>query len=55
LYSLSEQPKKLPFDIDMIAAKPYDIWHMQEELFVIESFDQLELEFDRWAKAQNLL
>ncbi len=55
LYSLSDQPKKLPFDIDMIAAKPYDIWHMQEELFVIESFDQLEMEFDRWAKNQGLL
>lgn len=55
LYSLSEKPKKIPFDIDVIAAKPYDIWHMQEELFVIESFDQLEMEFDRWAKTQGLL
>lgn len=55
LYSLSSSPKKYPFDIDAIAAKPYDIWHMQDELFVIESFDQLESEFDRWAKKQGLL
>jgi phenylalanine-4-hydroxylase len=55
LYSLSDKPKKHPFDIDVVAAKPYDIWHMQEELFVIESFDQLELEFDRWARQQGLL
>ncbi len=55
LYSLSETPKRFPFDIELIAQKPYDIWHMQEELFVIESFDQLELEFDRWARAQGLL
>lgn len=55
LYSLSDKPKKIPFDIDAIAQKPYDIWHMQEELFVIESFDQLEMEFDRWATAQGLL
>lgn len=55
LYSLSEQPKKHPFDMDVVTAKTYDIWHMQEELFVIESFDQLEMEFDRWAKAQGLL
>jgi len=55
LYSLSDKPKRHPFDIDLIAAKPYDIWHMQEELFVIESFDQLEMEFDRWARNQGLL
>lgn len=55
VYSLSDVPVKHPFDIDVIAAKPYDIWHMQDELFVIESFDQLENEFDRWAKAQGLL
>ncbi len=55
LYSLSEKPAKLAFDIDLIAAKPYDIWRMQEELFVIESFDQLEMEFDRWARTQGLV
>lgn len=55
LYSLSEKPAKHPFEIEVVAAKPYDIWHMQEELFVIESFDQLEFEFDRWARRQGLL
>jgi phenylalanine-4-hydroxylase len=54
LFSLSDKPTKRPFDIDVIANKPYDIWHMQEELFVIESFDQLELEFDRWTRQQGL-
>lgn len=55
LFSLSDKPTKHPFDIDQIAEKPYDIWKMQEELFVIESFDQLEMEFDRWARKQGLL
>ena len=55
LYSLSDKPVKHKFDIDTIAAKPYDIWHMQEELFVIDSFDQLESEFDSWAKRQGLV
>ncbi len=55
LYSLSEKPTHHPFDIDGISKKTYDIWHMQEELFVIESFDQLEIEFDRWAARQGLL
>ena len=54
LFSLSDKPKKLKFNIDTIAAKPYDIWHMQEELFVIESFDQLESEFDAWTARQGL-
>jgi phenylalanine-4-hydroxylase len=55
LYSLSNEPKHIPFDIEAIAQKPYDIWHMQEELFVINSFEQLESEFDRWARSQDLL
>lgn len=54
LYSLSNEPKKHAFDIDAIAARPYDIWHMQTDLFVIQSFDQLESEFDRWTVAQGL-
>lgn len=55
LYSLSEEPRKHPFVIEKVAETPYDIWRMQEDLFVIESFDQLEREFDRWAHAQGLL
>jgi len=55
LFSLSDKAQKQSFDIDVIAKKPYDIWRMQSEIFVIESFDQLEFEFDRWAKAQGLL
>ncbi|GAB3245831.1 phenylalanine 4-monooxygenase [Chitinimonas naiadis] len=55
LYSLSDGPKKLAFDLDVIANKTYDIWHMQEELFVIDSFDQLENSFYAWAYSHGLL
>lgn len=55
LFSLSDKPKKVPFDIERIANTPYDIWKMQEELHVIDSFDQLEKEFDRWTRAQGLI
>ncbi len=55
LYSLSEKTQKIPFRIEDVAEKPYDIWRMQDELFVIDSFDQLEREFDRWARGQGLL
>jgi len=39
----------------VLAAQPYDIWHFQETLFVIESFDQLESEFVRWSLGHHLL
>lgn len=51
LFSLSDQTHKCPFDIEVMSAEPYDIWHMQQKLFVIESFDQLEQSFARWADA----
>ena len=31
-----------------VAAQPYDIWHFQDPLFVIDSFDQLAAAFDQW-------
>lgn len=50
LHSLTDKVRKLPFDPEIVAATPYDIWHFQDPLFVIESFDQLGDEFDRWAR-----
>lgn len=55
LFSLSEKANKHKFDIEAVAQRPYDIWHMQGDIFLIESFDQLESELDRWAKGQGLL
>lgn len=54
-YSLSDTVKKVPFDIDAVAHTPVEIHHMQEQLFEIESFDELEREFKRWATEKNLL
>lgn len=54
-YSLSDAVKKVPFDIDVVAQTPVEIHHMQEQLFEIESFDELEREFRRWATEKNLL
>ncbi|MBI4621896.1 MAG: phenylalanine 4-monooxygenase [Verrucomicrobia bacterium] len=44
-----------PFVPEHAAAQPYDIWHFQDTLFVIESFDRLEAEFERWATERALL
>lgn len=54
-HSLSPKVKKYPFNIDKIALKEFDLHHMQEELFEISSFEELEKEFKRWATDKNLL
>jgi phenylalanine-4-hydroxylase len=53
-FSLTAEARKHPFIADEVARQPYDIWHMQEDLFVVESFEDLELRFDEWA-ARNAL
>jgi phenylalanine-4-hydroxylase len=54
-HSLTGKVKKVPYRPETLAAQPYDIWHFQDTLFVIESFDQLEAEFVRWARDHRLL
>src|SRR5688572_6655215 len=49
-HSLTPQVRRRPFDPDVVAATPYDIWHFQDVLFVIESFEDLASGFDRWVK-----
>jgi phenylalanine-4-hydroxylase len=54
-HSLTDKVKKIAYRPETLAAQPYDIWHFQDTLFVIESFDQLESEFVRWALDHRLL
>ncbi len=54
-HSVTEQVRKVAFVPERAAAQPYDIWHFQDTLFVIESFDQLQAEFERWAREQGLV
>ena len=49
-HSLTDKVTLCPFDPDVVAATPYDIWHFQDMLFVIESFDRLCDAFDSWVK-----
>ena len=43
------------FNVDVVAARDYDIWHLQEDVFVIDSFEQLGKSFREWSKRQGLL
>jgi len=53
--SLSDVVKKEPFLVELVAQRPFDIHHMQDTLYEIESFDELETEFRRWASDKALL
>ncbi len=53
-HSLTDQVKKLPFTPETAGATPYDIWHFQDTLFVIDSFDQLAEAFDVWVHQHSL-
>ena len=54
-HSLTDAVTKLAFTPERTAGQPYDIWHFQDTLFVIDSFDHLEREFVRWARQRRLL
>ena len=54
-HSLTAQVEQRPFVPEQAAQQPYDIWHFQDVLWVVDSFDQLEREFVRWAKSHGLL
>jgi phenylalanine-4-hydroxylase len=53
-FSLTREARKRPFVADEAARHPYDIWHLQGELFVVESFEALECAFDAWAERHSL-
>lgn len=55
LYSISDKTKKIPFQIDKVTETGFDIHHMQEQLFEISSFDELETEFRNWAIRKRFL
>lgn len=55
VYCLSDKVKKHPFNVEHITGQNFDIWHMQEELFVIESFEQLEESFRSYARTKKLI
>jgi phenylalanine-4-hydroxylase len=54
-HSLTDQAAKRAFDAEEIVEMDYDVSHLQPVLFVIDSFEQLAEEFDRWARRRRLL
>lgn len=55
LHCLSDHVVKRPFDLDVICGTDFDIHHMQDQLFEISSFDELEDQFRNWAVQKGFL
>ena len=54
-FSLSEKVKRLPFDLSLVCETNFDIHHMQDLYYEIESFDDLEEKFLKWAQINQFL
>lgn len=55
VHALSDQVEVLPFDADVIVETDYDVWHLQDRLFALESFEQLVEGFRVWTHKHGLL
>lgn len=55
LHALSDDVIVHPFDPERIVEQDYDVWHLQDELFALESFDQLVQGFRSWTRGAGLL
>ena len=54
-HALSDQVERVEFDPDRIVEQDYDVWHLQDLLFVLDSFDQLVEGFRSWTGKRGLL
>jgi phenylalanine-4-hydroxylase len=54
-HALSPQVRVLKFDPDRITEQDYEVWHLQEVLFLVESFGQLDRGFKDWTKRHGLV
>jgi phenylalanine-4-hydroxylase len=54
LHALSDKVERLPFDPAVVCETEYDVWHMQDKLFVIESFEKLENDFSAWVEEMEM-
>lgn len=55
VYCLSDKVKVHPFSVKEVRHKLFDIWHLQEELYMIESFEQLRDSFEKYGRDEGLI
>lgn len=54
-HALSDEVTVKPFDPEVIVETDYDVWHLQDLLFALDSFDQLVEGFRSWTRSRGLL
>ncbi len=54
-HALSNEVTVHPFDPELIVEQDYDVWHLQDVLFALESFEQLVDGFTLWTSKRGLL
>lgn len=54
-FCLSPECRRYPFEIERVSQQTFDIWHLQEDVFVIDSFAQLGQELRNWAATHEIL
>ncbi|MEM6335015.1 MAG: phenylalanine 4-monooxygenase [Bacteroidota bacterium] len=56
VHALSEKVEVHPFDPAKVVEQDYEVWHLQDVLFVVvNSFEELEAGFRGWADSKGLL
>lgn len=55
VHALSDKVTVKLFSTAAIIEQAYDVWHLQDTLFALDSFEQLVDGFRSWTKAQGLL
>ncbi|MFV1981424.1 MAG: phenylalanine 4-monooxygenase, partial [Rhodothermia bacterium] len=53
-HALSDDVTVYPFDPSRITEQDYEVWHLQEVLFVVRSFAQLDRGFKDWTAQRGL-
>jgi phenylalanine-4-hydroxylase len=54
-HSLSDAVSVREFEPEAIVEQDYDVWHLQDVLFVLDSFEQLVSGFRKWTQSRGLL
>ena len=54
-HALSDEVTVRTFDADQVVEQDYDVWHLQDVLFAMESFEQLVEGFRDWTHRRGLL
>jgi phenylalanine-4-hydroxylase len=54
-HALSDAVTVHPFDPERIVEQDYDVWHLQDVLYALDSFEQLVAGFRSWTRSRGLL